>query len=423
MEEEPKIFINYRRRDDAPGFAMHLYDDLADHFGAQHVFRDMRNIGPGEDFVEVFNKEIDSCRVFLAIIGRNWLLSAAEKSSGKETDHVRLEISSALKRRAQSKTSIMIIPVLMDGASMPREQDLPDDIKELAGLNAHTLIEEYWDAGVQKLIKHLETVLGKPGKDLTPAAGEGKTTGGETEISSKTARWSVPSGPSVIWGTLLGLSTGAAVAFFAPEYEGVISLRFGVALVSGLIAGLISSSSINAGIALFMKLFKGSWYGKILGGAVGGGIGGILAIIAAGLPYFWTAAQGERNPQLSAVGGGVAVAPIQIVLAVALTTCGIALGILAPKSKGEWYKALLSLLIVIGLSGVILFVAIRFNTLSIAAIEKHVNLDSPFALGILAFGLMCGLLSGLQVVAMLMIYDHLHKSENTKPVHIVDSTS
>lgn len=398
MDNEPGIFISYRHGDGS-GFAMQLYDDLANHFGAEHVFRDIRSIGPGEDFVEVFTREVDSCKVFLAVIGRNWLLSAEKKRSEKETDYVQLEIGTALKRRDQNKESITIIPVLVDGASMPRERDLPEDIRRLAALKAYPLFEELWDEGLQKLVKHLET-----------------------EISAQTEAWRVPSRYSIILGTLLGLITSAIIAINAQEYEGIRSLRFVVALMAGLIVGLSSSASINLGLAFFMRKFKGAWYAKILGGGLGGSVGGLIAIIVAGLPYFWTVKEGERTPQLNAMGGGNAVDPIQIVIAVVVATCGIALGILTPKRMGEWSKAFLSLLIVIGVDVAIMFVAIRFIALNVDVPEKQVSLDSPFAVGIMTFGLLCGFLAGLQVVAMLMIYDRLNKSANRQPVHVAEGT-
>jgi hypothetical protein len=66
--------------------------------------------------------------VLIAVIGQRWLNSSDEEG-GRRIDHpedsVRLEIATALKR------NIRVIPVLVDGALMPRSSDLPDDLKLL----------------------------------------------------------------------------------------------------------------------------------------------------------------------------------------------------------------------------------------------------------------------------------------------------
>jgi len=45
-----RIFISYRRAD-ARGYAGRLEDTLKGYFGADRVFRDVRGINPGEDFL------------------------------------------------------------------------------------------------------------------------------------------------------------------------------------------------------------------------------------------------------------------------------------------------------------------------------------------------------------------------------------
>lgn len=64
-------------------------------------------------------------------------------------DHVAGEIQAALEQRR------LIIPVLVDGATMPREEDLPDTLKALTRRNAVTVSDEGWDADVTRLAKVL----------------------------------------------------------------------------------------------------------------------------------------------------------------------------------------------------------------------------------------------------------------------------
>jgi hypothetical protein len=126
------IFINYRR-DDVRGVAGRLYDHLTTTFSKDEVFMDVDAMKPGMDFVRQLDNSVSQCHVFLAMIGPNWL--EAKDHSGRRRlddskDFVRVELASALKRE------IPVIPVLIDGAEMPPEERLPDDLKPLARRHA-----------------------------------------------------------------------------------------------------------------------------------------------------------------------------------------------------------------------------------------------------------------------------------------------
>jgi hypothetical protein len=149
------IFISYRR-EDAEGQAGRLYRDLAAEFGADSVFMDVAAIQPGRDFRRAIDQSLSSCSAFLSVIGKNWL--TAQDPSGQRrlddsADFVRVETSAALKR------DIPVIPVLVQGASTPRSDQLPDDLKDLAFRNALELTHPRWDSDVQLLIKALRPYL------------------------------------------------------------------------------------------------------------------------------------------------------------------------------------------------------------------------------------------------------------------------
>jgi hypothetical protein len=118
-----QIFISYRREDSSP-WAGRLYDRLHDRFPQHGIFMDVDNLPPGVDFVEALEKSVAACDVQLVVIGKRWLMARDEKRRrrlSKPEDFVRLEIATALQR------GIGVIPVLVDGASMPRSADLPED--------------------------------------------------------------------------------------------------------------------------------------------------------------------------------------------------------------------------------------------------------------------------------------------------------
>jgi hypothetical protein len=92
------------------------------------------NIPIGVDFVDYLHQAVGRCDVLLAIIGDHWL-DAVEGEDGQPrlqdpNDYVRAEIQAALVR------DIPVIPVLVDGASMPKQADLPDAIAAISRRNA-----------------------------------------------------------------------------------------------------------------------------------------------------------------------------------------------------------------------------------------------------------------------------------------------
>jgi len=146
------IFISYRR-DDSEGQAGRLYDDLVQRFGNAAVFMDVVGIEPGRDFRKVIDKNVTSCGVLLAVLGPSWLDAKDEtglRRLDNPMDFVRLETAAALKR------DIPVIPVLVRGARMPKPEQLPDDLKELAYRNGLELTHARWDSDIEVLIKALQ---------------------------------------------------------------------------------------------------------------------------------------------------------------------------------------------------------------------------------------------------------------------------
>jgi len=126
------IFINYRR-DDAQGTAGRLRDRLVRDSRSSKVFMDVDNIPAGVDFVDYLNDQVAGCDVLLAIIGPNWLHAKDETGQRRldnTGDYVRVEIAAALTRK------IRVVPVLVDGARLPKVDELPDDLKSLVRRNA-----------------------------------------------------------------------------------------------------------------------------------------------------------------------------------------------------------------------------------------------------------------------------------------------
>lgn len=62
------IFVSYRR-DDTPGEAGCLFDDLVGEFGDRSLFMDVAAIEAGRDFRKVIDESVATCGMLLAIIG------------------------------------------------------------------------------------------------------------------------------------------------------------------------------------------------------------------------------------------------------------------------------------------------------------------------------------------------------------------
>lgn len=148
----PGIFISYRR-DDTAGHAGRIYDRLAAQFGADQVFMDVDTIQPGEDFTRVLAERTGSCSALVAIIGKQWL-SAQDREGRRRledpADYVRLEILAALTR------GIVVVPVLVEGASLPRADELPAPLRKLSDYQALTVSDDRFHAEVNELIRALQ---------------------------------------------------------------------------------------------------------------------------------------------------------------------------------------------------------------------------------------------------------------------------
>ena len=150
------IFINYRR-DESMGMAGRLHDRLAQSFGRKNLFMDVDHIPPGVDFVTHLNNQVAACDVFLAIIGPNWLNVTNEKGDRRldaTDDFVAIEIAAALAR------NIRVIPVLVDGARMPKVGELPKSLKPLVRRQAIDLRHTHFGRDADALIEKISDAVG-----------------------------------------------------------------------------------------------------------------------------------------------------------------------------------------------------------------------------------------------------------------------
>ncbi len=145
-----RIFISYRRSD-TEGYAGRLEDTLGEYFGKDRVLRDIGGIVPGEGFKQKSEEIAASAATVIVLIGPGWLSS---QSGGKPRLHEPGDLV-AKEVKAALDSGHVIVPVLVQGAIMPREEDLPDALKPLARRNAVSVNDASWGADTTRLAKVL----------------------------------------------------------------------------------------------------------------------------------------------------------------------------------------------------------------------------------------------------------------------------
>jgi hypothetical protein len=146
-----RIFLNYRQADSA-AWAGWLHHRLLDDFRPDQLFIDIDNIEPGVDFTRVLDERVATCDAFIMIIGRDWLTARDENGElrlDNIKDFVRIEIEAALKR------DIRVIPMLVDGARMPRPDQLPESLRPLVLRHAIAVTHESFAREVAKVVASL----------------------------------------------------------------------------------------------------------------------------------------------------------------------------------------------------------------------------------------------------------------------------
>jgi TIR domain len=106
-------------------------------------------LGAARTYRERIQSALDSTHVTLVLIGDNWLASLpkAKGSRGKqaprriddEDDWVRREVAAALER-----DDVTVVPVLVEGASMPDRSELPEDLSALPEIQYCELRNSEW---------------------------------------------------------------------------------------------------------------------------------------------------------------------------------------------------------------------------------------------------------------------------------------
>ncbi|TNH31328.1 toll/interleukin-1 receptor domain-containing protein [Micromonospora orduensis] len=160
------VFINYRTGD-GQDMAVLLNERLRDVFGKERVFLDSTGLPAGQQFPPELKRRLRDARVLLVLIGRQWLDledSEGNRRIANRKDYVRYEIRKSIKWQK------VVLPVLLDGASLPKAQDLPSDIAGLSDFQYRHLRSREADNDLAEIVAVLRNqipVRQRPSQDTS----------------------------------------------------------------------------------------------------------------------------------------------------------------------------------------------------------------------------------------------------------------
>lgn len=154
----PIIFLSYRRRD-SQTITRKIHEHLEETYGQDAVFLDEKSIPKGEDIRQYIRDSLSQCAVVLPIIAAEWLKSITQSglSGGdwnKPVDWVRIELEEAL-----ACSNVRVVPLLVDDVVMPREDMLPDGLKELPHRNGLCISSKAFHEDKQRLVRELDRLI------------------------------------------------------------------------------------------------------------------------------------------------------------------------------------------------------------------------------------------------------------------------
>jgi hypothetical protein len=152
--------VSYRRAD-TRDIAGRLRDGLVVRYGSANVVQDAESFEYGLDFVEEYERAISRSDVLLALIGPNWLRAPEDRPGYR--DHVVAEIGFALER------GVRVIPVLVNGAAMPRADQVPDVLAPFVRRGAVPIDSDTFTNDVAPLMKVLDGAGRPPTTPIRPA--------------------------------------------------------------------------------------------------------------------------------------------------------------------------------------------------------------------------------------------------------------
>jgi hypothetical protein len=257
-----RVFINYRRRD-TRHVAGRLRDRIVAQFGADSVFVDVESILPGQDYVDAIDSAVSQCTVMCVLIGETWLRPDANgmRRIDDKHDRLRLEIEAGLRHRT------VVIPVLVDEATMPKAADLPAALEPLSRHQAVRLRYDSFTSDSDHLLKVIGRIAAQDQeapptatvdapREAAPSSSSSASSSASTGPPSparRYARWIAVAALVLTALYLVGTSStmGTAVADSRPHLpDAWKTLVWLLPLLPVAVAGLLCVTRTGPGVAL-----------------------------------------------------------------------------------------------------------------------------------------------------------------------------
>jgi TIR domain len=161
-----QVFLSYRRAD-SRHVTERIYKELCARFQSNNVFKDVDSIPMGTDFRHIIEDAIWRCDIMLVVIGQQWLSITGDSRQRRlddADDFVRIEIETALDH------SVPLIPILVDGATMPGKLELPATVRPMAFRNgAPVRPDPDFHRDMDRIVRAVEALAGTIGRlrDIT----------------------------------------------------------------------------------------------------------------------------------------------------------------------------------------------------------------------------------------------------------------
>lgn len=281
-----QVFICYRREETA-AHAGRIYDAMVARYGKRNVFMDV-DMEPGIDFVEQINEVVSGCVALIAVMGQNWETVTDETGRRRiddPDDVVRREIEAGLDQ------GLYVVPTFVNGARMPKREDLPAELQPLARRNGLELSDLRWSYDVGRLLTALDervtdetemrAIAGpEPAEvELNPQplppvppwrlVLEGALLAGVTSFLVRTLAWAIP--------VHADKQEPATSAETAAQIAGVVGRNAATGAAAGLVVAIWLAYRLQRSGAL-------PWLRGLLIGAIAGVVGGLILALFTFLP-------------------------------------------------------------------------------------------------------------------------------------------
>ena len=184
------VFISYRRALSIE-HAKKLHEVLKDHLGERRVFFDQQAIRHGAEFPEEIETALNQAHLVLIVIAPGWTEDIHTRAQNPSVDWVRSEAVITQSRRLAADPPEVRV-VLVGGAEMPKEHELPDDLHWLpkidpyppAGIDWH--LDQSW---VEDFLADIDAAVPRETTALDDACLNNLATACGTSVHERLKNW------------------------------------------------------------------------------------------------------------------------------------------------------------------------------------------------------------------------------------------